>query len=80
MGTSIVANAFVLWAVSLAGNPTPPAEADGQRWERGLPSDPGYFPIAVWLQAPRMRHVIVPPASISMWDYGKDRPKSSWPS
>ena len=24
-----------------------------QRWEKGLPSDPDFFPIAVWLQAPR---------------------------
>lgn len=23
------------------------------RWENGLPSDPGYFPIAVWLQQPK---------------------------
>src|SRR5262245_38417094 len=23
------------------------------RWEHGLPADPGYFPIAVWLQDPR---------------------------
>ncbi len=53
MGTSIVASALVLWALSVAGNPTPPADAAGQRWERGLPDDPGYFPIAVWLQAPR---------------------------
>ena len=23
------------------------------RWEHGLPTDPGFFPIAVWLQDPR---------------------------
>src|SRR5689334_17072597 len=23
------------------------------QWKNGLPADPGYFPIAVWLQSPR---------------------------
>ncbi len=31
--------------------PSSPASPHGQ-WKRGLPTDPGYFPIAVWLQSP----------------------------
>src|SRR5262249_47373194 len=34
---------------------TPLADASSPyaRWEHGLPADPGFFPIAVWLQDPR---------------------------
>ncbi|MHB8864056.1 MAG: hypothetical protein ACYC6N_16755 [Pirellulaceae bacterium] len=56
MVTTIVAGALVLSALSAAGESPlagAPTSADYQRWENGLPSDPGYFPIAVWLQAPR---------------------------
>ncbi len=31
----------------------PAAVVDYQQWENGLPSDPSFFPIAVWLQAPK---------------------------
>lgn len=34
---------------SRAGKPA----TDYGRWERGIPDDPNFFPIAVWLQAPR---------------------------
>ena len=30
-----------------------PARTGHAQWTNGLPSDPGYFPIAVWLQSPR---------------------------
>ena len=29
-----------------------PAPSPYAQWKRGLPADPGYFPIAVWLQSP----------------------------
>lgn len=44
-------------AISLAGNwaktawGTPPQRYE--RWENGPPADPNFFPIAVWVQAPR---------------------------
>jgi hypothetical protein len=56
MVTSIVTDVLVLLVASAAGDPTTPSvpvETEYARWEKGLPSDPGYFPIAVWLQAPR---------------------------
>jgi hypothetical protein len=31
----------------------PKASSPYARWEHGLPADPGFFPIAVWLQDPR---------------------------
>jgi hypothetical protein len=29
-----------------------PARTPYARWKHGPPADPGYFPIAVWLQSP----------------------------
>jgi len=45
---------FVVLSQAHAGNTeqVEPANAYA-RWENGPPSDPGYFPIAVWLQNPR---------------------------
>ena len=51
---------IVVWLVgstllcSLAGAQTNESPAlDYGRWEHGVPDDPNYFPIAVWLQSPR---------------------------
>ena len=47
----------IAWAVSLcaaapAAEPNTPPQLYA-RWKHGPPSDPNFFPIAVWLQAPR---------------------------
>jgi hypothetical protein len=52
---SILATAMILAAVALLGAHTAGSSArtaSDARWPHGLPADPGYFPIAVWLQDP----------------------------
>jgi hypothetical protein len=48
----------LLFSLALAGQvpPTGASEAptnDDARWSSGPSNEPGFFPIAVWLQAPR---------------------------
>ena len=46
--------AFVVLSQAHAGNTEQPETVNAYaKWENGPPSDPGYFPIAVWLQNPR---------------------------
>lgn len=41
-------------AVAASGGQGPaPLSSPYARWSRGLPADPGFFPLAVWLQDPR---------------------------
>src|SRR5262245_18237843 len=49
IGVTVVALAGALLYTTGASQP---ARAPA-RWSHGLPSDPGYFPIAVWLQDPK---------------------------
>src|SRR3974390_2408409 len=54
--TTLLATAF-LGATAYAA-PADPAAPGGQTpgavYENGLPTDPSYFPIGVWLQSPRL--------------------------
>src|SRR5262245_18732605 len=50
--------ALLLSALCLGGVPAPGGQERGRSpyvgWKNGPPNDPGYFPIAVWLQSPNM--------------------------
>ena len=51
----ILASALVIGAAGthqLASRPAPNRPVPFARWSHGPPADPGYFPIAVWLQSP----------------------------
>ena len=45
-------------AVVRRGDGDPGSRSPYARWEHGLPADPGFFPIAVWLQDPRQRRAV----------------------
>ncbi|HLJ57347.1 MAG TPA: hypothetical protein VKT77_20080, partial [Chthonomonadaceae bacterium] len=47
----LLAGATLPVAACIAQDARPAAPSYAQ-WKRGLPADPGYFPIAVWLQSP----------------------------
>lgn len=56
MSASIVPLVLLALAVSPLENPTRTGQTAGApyaRWDRGLSNDPDFFPIAVWLQAPK---------------------------
>lgn len=47
-----MAAALVAWASPLAFGQSPQTSPPEQKWGRGPPADPAFFPLAVWLQAP----------------------------
>ncbi len=55
MSLLMVTSMCMFWTAVPADQAPPPDTARSvyQRWEHGLPNDPGFFPVAVWLQAPR---------------------------
>ena len=55
VGTSIVVGMLILLAASPLENASNRKTSPGiySRWKRGPSNDPAFFPIAVWLQAPR---------------------------
>jgi hypothetical protein len=55
MTASIVTSLLLVLAVAPPEQPQPGklAGADYARWEKGPSNDPAFFPLAVWLQAPR---------------------------
>lgn len=57
-GFLMIASSIITWTLgfSLALSASAQPEIDGNaytRWKNGPPSDPSYFPIAVWLQQPK---------------------------
>ncbi|MCU0958973.1 MAG: hypothetical protein MUF48_02610 [Pirellulaceae bacterium] len=53
---AILAGSWMIWGAPGPGDPVPAltqTSRDYARWTQGIPSDPAFFPIAVWLQAPR---------------------------
>lgn len=56
MSALIVGSVCLIGAVFTPDEAAPAAQGANsvyRQWEKGLPSDPHFFPIAVWLQAPR---------------------------
>lgn len=45
--------ALALTCAAFAQAPKPAPDAPAPRWESGLPNDPAFFPIGVWLQDPK---------------------------
>ena len=51
--TSCPATALVSESHAQSGNHGSPSISPYVQWENGPPKDPGYFPLAVWMQSPR---------------------------